>query len=294
MNDFVSYSPNSTRGEVARKRGVARSAREMLEQLCTADSAMFAHLPNMFNIHECDDGHTQDGRLCAPDTLHQLSVQAPKRRWFVLRPEDGPVDEDARLPEATEKAAYAKVCAQELIPAEPEITEAISARFSGQKALFSKVRSAIDAMNVTGAMEKARDNVQKVLAECMPIQADGLADPPDDCEEKLEDAHDRLEQVNTTRLKGEKKFKKSMEQVDAMLTQGKAAIGAEACAEVCRGDPLPQNAKKKKKAKKVKTKKHAKAKGAPKKWKSLSCLDGCVADDYQGDVVECIQACRAE
>jgi hypothetical protein len=286
VKDLVDYSPNSTRGEVARKRGVARSSREMLEQLCKAESVMFAHLPNMFNVHECHDGHTLDGRLCTPDVLQSLSTKAPKRRWFILRSEDGPVDEEGRLPEATEKAAYATVCAQELLPAEPEITEAISARFSGQKKLLNKVEAAIVEMNATDKYDQAREHVLKVLGECSPtsLMDEGLAKLPEECEEKLEDGHDRLEQVNITKQKAEKKFKKTMEKVGGILTQGRAQIGAEACVEVCRAE---KNAKKKAKKKRKKEKAKAKA------WKSLSCLDACVADDYDGNVVECIQACKS-
>ncbi len=283
---MVDYSPNSTRGEIARKRGVARSSREMLEQLCKADSVMFAHLPSVFKIHECHDGHTLDGRLCTPDMLHSLSTKAPKRRWFVLRSEDGPVDEEGRLPEATEKAAYAAVCALELLPAEPEITEAISARFSGQKHLLNKVEAAIVEMNVTDRYDQAREHVLNVLAECSPasLADDVLAELPEECEGKLEDAHDRLEQVNATRNKAEKKFKKAMKKVGDILTQGRSKIGAEACVEVCRAE---------KKAKKKEKKKRKKEKEKAKKWKSLSCLDACVADEYDGNVVECIQACQS-
>ena len=331
VGDLADYSPNSTRGAHARKRGVARTAREMLEQLCTVQSPMFEHLPDMYNVHQCFDGHTEDGRLCSPETLHAQSVQSPQRRWYVLRSEEGPVDEESSLPPASEKAAYAVVCAQELMPAEPDITEAMTTRFNSHKSVFRKIEAAIAAMNITDDLAQAKDNVQDVLGVCMPTRPEGPV--PDDCDEKLEDAHEQLTQVNVTREKAEKKFKTAMGKIAGIVTTGKAAIGEAACAEVCHGR-LPPSQKKKNK-KDGKGKKDNGGKGGKKKDKknskpgsgskrqqqqqqqqqqqpidvglgggaggarlpspkgSLDCLDACVADDYKGNVVECIKECNA-
>ena len=72
---FQDFSLNSTRGPTARKRGVGRTAREMIEQLCKVDSPMFAHLPEMYTVAECVDGHVSDFQS-RPDMTERCDVQA--------------------------------------------------------------------------------------------------------------------------------------------------------------------------------------------------------------------------
>lgn len=256
MSDMADFSPNSTRGPDARKRGVARTAREMIEQLCTVKSPMFAHLPEMYSVAECVDGHTNDGRLCEPSALHKLSTAGGhKRRWFVLRAADGPFEEEITINAAGAQAAYAAVCGSELLPAEPEITEAITALFHVHKKDFNKLAKASENLNVTVQLDKARQDASDAIGLCMPTKPE---DPvPDDCEAQLEDAHDELVKINATRNKVEAKCKyagnpnrslmsegvsdrlhvvadkKAMQKMATVVVDGKAVVGGEACVEVC-------------------------------------------------------------
>jgi hypothetical protein len=311
MADMTDFSVNSTRGPDVRKRGVARTAREMIEQLCLVESPMFAQMPKMYTVAECFDGHTADGRLCVPSALHKLSTEAGhKRRWYVLRAADGPFDEDTTALPALAQAAFASVCLNELLPAEPEITEAITGRFNARKRDFNKLAKATENVNITAKLDKARKEATDVLGHCMPTKPE---DPvPEDCEAQLEDAHEELVKVNATRNKVESKYKKALKNMADLVAEGKTIIGSEACVEVCQSQDKTKAKETKGKKKKVpgtspkKKRKNTQDEGAtpmldkllgknkpPAPKGSLDCLEACIADDYAGDVVACIAECNS-
>ena len=122
------WSANSTRGDLARERGMARSSRKMLEQLCTIPSPFFEQLPGMYAIKECRDGHTAEGTLCKPAALFAASTKNALQRYHVMRvPTDD--NDDPVMPVGREQqlGAYKLVCQAHILPAEPDFSETIGA-----------------------------------------------------------------------------------------------------------------------------------------------------------------------
>jgi hypothetical protein len=165
------WASSTKRGERLRERGAARTSREMLEQLCAVPppSPMVKQFLTLYEVVECVDGHTTEGTLCQPAALHSASVNAPTQRWHVVRKADltgqqqqhAEEKNDRDSPSASQwkQQVYAQLCKEQLLPAEPDFSEAISARVAARPQAFEGLTAAaplpLRLQEATAAVEAA-------------------------------------------------------------------------------------------------------------------------------------------
>lgn len=235
------WSANSTRGDLARERGMARSSRKMLEQLCTIPSPFFEQLPGMYAIKECRDGHTAEGTLCKPAALFAASTKNALQRYHVMRvPTDDNDDPVMTVGREQQLGAYKLVCQAHILPAEPDFSETIGLRFRARNTQFEQLQAAAESKSaVEDELSKADAALQRVLevAQALVPRCAVEDKAPPDCVEKIEAASEAIIKANTTkeftRSQIIARYKAALETRQQEISQGTPTVKQGACTEVC-------------------------------------------------------------
>eukprot|EP01047_Picozoa_sp_COSAG01_P038391 COSAG01_NODE_3112_length_6569_cov_90.702318_3_plen_246_part_00 len=219
---------------------MARTSREMLEQLCAAPSPMAEQWLELCEIVECVDGLTSVGTPCRPAALRSASTRAPEQRWHALRTEtlEGWWQVGRVSGVSWEQPAYALLCKEQFLPSQPTISKAMMARATAKRQEFQRMKAAamvVGHLKVhEAAFEAAKVRAATTIARCESI----VGTPPKDCLEQLESAATTLQTAKAIMNRNLAVVQTARALVEEEIAAGKILVKTEACADICAANTI--------------------------------------------------------
>ena len=257
------YAADSRRGKLARARGPHRTAREMLEQLCTEPSPIIPHFVDMYDIQRCGQQEREVEQACRGEL---------GRQWFMRREGAPPplpppsaaalhkeINEDyqAALAEAIgtmlkRDTSLAKALASALggqgIIDQDALSELMDAAMASDGELDAQERVELKAL-VNSALEK-RAALRKVPPPQLPPPREKtsaekkwhLTAYKDACAFHLRGVEVEFTEAIGEQFSAQRKALKELaelgaaqDKIEAVVSAGKANVSTSSCADICEG-----------------------------------------------------------